>query len=339
MSLYCGIDLHSNNHVLTLIDEQDTKILEKRLPNKLENSLSIMAPYQNEIAGVAIESTYNWYWLVDGLMDAGYPLHLVNTAAVKKYDGLKYTDDQHDAFHLAHLLRLGILPTGYIYPKAQRAIRDLLRKRSFLVRHRTAHTLSAKSLHTRVTGRNATTSVIQGTHAESIYLPGLEDVHRQLEMKASLSMIQALEQQIVIIEKAVLKKIKLLPTFIGLKQVPGIGEILALTIMLETGEINRFANASHYASYCRAVASKNMSNGKKKGEGNRKNGNKYLGWAYVEAANYMIRTCDPGKRFFQRKLAQRNRAVAVKATANKLAKACYYIMRDQVDFEPGLLFR
>ena len=333
MSLYCGIDLHSNNHVLTLIDEQDTKILEKRLPNKLENSLSIMAPYQDEITGVAIESTYN------GLMDAGYPLHLVNTAAVKQYDGLKYTDDHDDAFHLAHLLRLGILPTGYIYPKEQRAIRDLLRKRSFLVRHRTAHTLSAKSLHTRLTGRDATTSVIQGAHAESIYLPGLENVHRQLEMKASLTMIQALQQQIVILEKAVLNQIKLLPAFIGLKKVPGIGEILGLTIMLETGEIGRFASANNYASYCRAVASKNMSNGKKKGEGNRKNGNKYLGWAYVEAANYMIRTCDPAKRFFQRKLAQRNRAVAVKATANKLAKACFYIMRDQVEFEPGLLFR
>ena len=234
---------------------------------------------------------------------------------------------------------MGILPTGYIYPKAQRAVRDLLRKRSFLVRHRTAHTLSAKSLHTRVTGRNATTSVIQGVHAGSIYLPAMEDVHRQLEMKASLNMIQALQQQIVIIEHAVLKQIKLSPAFIGLKKVPGIGEILGLTIMLETGEIGRFASAGHYASYCRAVASKNMSNGKKKGEGNRKNGNKYLGWAYVEAVNHMIRTCEPAKRFFQRKLAQRNRAVAVKATANKLAKACFYIMRDQVDFEPGLLFR
>jgi transposase len=313
--------------------------LEKRLPNKLEFSLALMAPYQDDITGIAIESTYNWYWLVDGLMDAGYQVHLVNTAAVKQYDGLKYTDDQHDAFHLAHLLRLGILPTGVIYPKAQRAVRDLLRKRSLLVRHRTAHTLSAKSLHTRITGRNATTSVIQGAHAESIYLPGLADVHRQLEMKASLNMIQAIQQQIVMIEKAVLKQIKLLPAFIGLKKVPGIGDILGLTIMLETGEICRFASANHYASYCRAVASSNISNGKKKGEGNRKNGNKYLGWAYVEAANHMVRVCESGKRFFQRKLAQRNRAVTVKATANKLAKACYYIMRDQVPFKPELLFR
>ena len=338
MKLYSGIDLHSNNHVLTIIDEHDQKLFERRLPNKLEATLHCLSTYQQDITGIAVESTYNWYWLVDGLMDAGYPLHLVNTCAVKQYDGKKFTNDQHDAFHLAHLMRLGILPTGYIYPKAQRAVRDLLRKRSMLVRHQTAHTLSAQSLHTRITGRKASTRVIQGVHAESIYLPSLDDANRQLEMQANLRMIQALHQQIVEIEKVVMNQMKLASEFMGLKQVPGIGDILGLTIALETGDVRRFANAGHYASYCRTVRSARESNGKKKGEGNRKNGNKYLGWAYVEAANHMIRYSDAGKRFFQRKLAQRNRAVAVKATANKLAKACFYIMRDQAAYDTKRLF-
>jgi transposase len=338
MKLYSAIDLHSNNHVLTIIDEQDQKIFEQRLENKLETTLRCLSPYQQSISGIAVESTYNWYWLVDGLMDAGYTLHLVNTSAVKQYEGKKFTNDQHDAFHLAHLLRLGILPTGYIYPKEQRTVRDLLRKRSLLVRHQTAHTLSAKSLHTRMTGRNASSNVIQSEHAEDIYLPSLEDPNRKLEMKANLQMIQALHQQIVAIEKVVLRQMRLAPEFIGLKQVPGIGDILALTIALETGDIHRFANAGHYASYCRAVKSARESNRKKKGENNRKNGNKYLGWAYVEAVNHMVRYSDFGKRFFQRKLAQRNRAVAVKATANKLAKACFYIMRDKVAYDPKRLF-
>lgn len=339
MKLYSGIDLHSNNHVLTLINEQDEKVFEKRLPNNLANTLSVLKPYQKALTAIAVESTYNWYWLVDGLMDAGYKLHLVNTAAVKQYDGLKYTDDHHDAFHLAHLLRLGILPTGYIYPKEQRAIRDLLRKRGLLVRHRTAHTLSAQSLHTRLTGRTASANVIQRPNAQMIYLPNMDNTNRQLEMKANLILIQALNQQITEIEKVVMAQMKLAPNFLGLKQVPGIGDILGLTIMLETGDIHRFDNAGRYASYCRAVNSRKISNGKKKGEGNRKNGNKHLGWAYVEAANFMIRYCEPAKRFFQRKLAQRNRAVAVKATANKLARACYYVMRDQVTFDASLLFR
>jgi transposase len=339
MSLYCGIDLHSNNHVITIIDENDNKLFERRMPNKLETTLNWLSEYQDDVAGIAVESTYNWYWLVDGLMDAGYSLHLVNTSAVKQYEGMKFTNDEHDAFHLAHLMRLGILPTGYIYPKEQRAIRDLLRKRGFLVRHRTAHTLSAQSLHSRMTGRQASCNVIQGDHAESIYLPGLDDANRRLEMKANLRMIQALHHQIVEIEKTVLNQMKLSPEYNGLKQVPGIGNILALTIALETGDISRFPKAGNYASYCRAVKSSRESNRKKKGEGNRKNGNKYLGWAYVEAVNHMVRYSNDGKRFFQRKLAQKNRAVAVKATANKLAKACFYIMRDKIAYDAKLLFR
>lgn len=338
MKLYSAIDLHSNNHVLTIIDEQDQKVFERRLPNKLETTLAALALHKDAVCGIAVESTYNWYWLVDGLMEAGYTVHLVNTTAVQQYAGKKYTNDNHDAFWLAHLLRLGILPTGYIYPKHQRAVRDLLRKRSMLVRQKTAHTLSAQSLYTRLTGRQASCRVVQRPLAETIYLPGLADNNRRLEMQASLQMLQALQQQITAIEKIVLQQVKLEPTFQGLKQVPGIGNILGLTIMLETGEISRFANAGHYASYCRTVKSEKLSNGKKKGEGNRKNGNRFLGWAYVEAANFAVRHCEPAKRFFQRKLAQRNRALAVKATANKLAKACFYIMRDQAKFETQLLF-
>ena len=289
MKLYSGIDLHSNNHVVVVIDDNDHTRLEKRLPNTLDATLQALAPFRAALQGIAVESTYNWYWLVDGLMEAGYPLHLVNTAAVKRYDGLKYTDDRHDARHLAHLLRLGILPTGYIYPKAQRAIRDLLRKRRQLVRHQTAYTLSAQSLHARLTGRSASCQVVQRPHAEAIYVPGLLDTNRQLEMRTTLRLIQLLHRHIVAIEKAVLGQMQLAPAFVGLKGVPGIGDILGLTIVLETGEIARFASAGHYASYCRAVKSLHTSNGKKKGEGNRKNGNKYLGWAYVEAANFAVR--------------------------------------------------
>ena len=338
MSLYCAIDLHSNNHVITIINDEDKIVFERRVPNTLTTTLQCLSPYKDEITAIAVESTYNWYWLVDGLMDEGYSLRLVNTAAVKQYEGLKFSNDETDAFHLAHLMRLKILPTGYIYPKEQRAVRDLLRKRSFLVRHRTAYTLSAQSIHSRLSGRQASCNVIQRPYAERIYLPNIEDTNRKMEMQISLQMIQVLNQQIMNIEKTVLRQIKLAPEFQGLKQVPGIGDILALTIALETGDIARFHKAGNYASYCRAVSSRKESNGKKKGEGNRKNGNKYLGWAFVEAANFMVRYSDNGKRFFQRKLSQKNRAVAVKATANKLSKACFYIMRDNVDYQSKLLF-
>ena len=151
MKLYSAIDLHSTNHVLCIIDEQDRRLLERRLPNKLGATLQSLAPYHDALCGIAVESTYNWYWLVDGLMEAGYAVQLVNTAAVQQYSGLKYSDDRHDAFWLAHLMRLGLLPTGYIYPKEERGVRDLLRKRAQLVRHRTAHILSIQNLVSRNT--------------------------------------------------------------------------------------------------------------------------------------------------------------------------------------------
>ena len=126
MKYYGGIDLHSNNAVLVIIDEQDKVIYEKRLANDLELILEVLAPYKQQLSGLVVESTYNWYWLVDGLQEAGFIVHLANTTAIKVYEGLKHTNDKTDAFWLAHILRLGLLPEGHIYPKEDRGLRELL---------------------------------------------------------------------------------------------------------------------------------------------------------------------------------------------------------------------
>src|ERR671932_489805 len=152
MPLYGGIDLHANNSVVVVLNEQDEVVYQKRLANDLTTILGQLAPYYTEIKGVVVESTYNWYWLVDGLMEASYRVHLANPAAMQQYNGLKYTDDHSDARWLAHLLRLGVLAEGYIYPKAARAVRDLLRKRAHLVRQHTANVLSVQNILVRNTG-------------------------------------------------------------------------------------------------------------------------------------------------------------------------------------------
>lgn len=142
MKLYGAIDLHSTNNVMVVINEHDQVVYQKRLPNDLSLIAQQLSSYRRSLEGIVVESTYNWYWLVDGLMEKGYRLHLANTAAIQQYNGLKYTDDHSDARWLAHLLRLGVLPEGYIYPKQERAVRDLLRKRGQLVHQRTANLLS-----------------------------------------------------------------------------------------------------------------------------------------------------------------------------------------------------
>jgi transposase len=332
MKLYGAIDLHSTNNVTVVINEQDQVVYQKRLPNDLSLIAQQLSSYRRSLEGIVVESTYNWYWLVDGLMEKGHRVHLANIAAIQQYNGLKYTDDHSDARWLAHLLRLGVLPEGYIYPKQERAVRDLLRKRGQLVHQRTANLLSIQSLISRTTGNSISAKYIKALDIQHVdgVLPNPDLV---LALKANLAVMNSADAQIEILEKAVQDRVNLRPQFRFLKTVPGIGPILALTIMLETGEIERFAGVGNYASYCRCVGSQKISNGKRKGSGNTKNGNKYLAWAFVEAANFAIRFSSRIKSFYQKKKSKRNAIVAIKAVAHKLCRACYYIIKDQVAFD------
>jgi transposase len=337
MKLYCGIDLHSNNSVIVILDEADKVVYQKKMANDLELILQQLQVYINDIVAIAIESTFNWYWLVDGLKEAGHEVKLVNTAAIQTYNGLKHTDDKDDARWLAHLLRLGILPTGYIYPKEERAVRDLLRKRSQLVRQSTTNILSAQNILARNTAHSINANrlkTIKDEEADKL----LEDSNITLAFKSNITIIKSLQATITTIEQAVVKQVKLRPEYQQLLSVSGIGQVLGLTIMLETGEISRFEKVGNYSSYCRCVKSERLSNGKKKGENNRKNGNKYLAWAFIEAANFAIRYNDKVKSFYQKKKAKTNGIIATKAVAHKLARACYHIMKDQVPFDVNKAF-
>lgn len=337
MKTYCGIDLHSNNNVIVVIDETDNLLLERKLSNNLGVVLDALSAIREPIEGIAVESTYNWYWLVDGLQEAGYKLHLVNTAAIKQYDGLKYSDDKRDAFHLAHLLRLGILPTGYIYPKEERAVRDLLRKRLQLVQQRTAQILSIQNQITRNTGRQMKSNEVKKLTTSTVK-DRIKDKNIQQAILSNVTVMNVLTSKIESLEKQVLEQVEVKEGFKKLLQITGIGPIIALTIMLETGNISRFNKVGNYSSYCRCVNSKRLSNGKQKGQGNRKNGNKYLAWAYMEAANYSIRFNEKAKQFYQRKMAKTKRVVALKALAHKLARACYYVLKNNEDFDNQRLF-
>ena len=337
MKSYAGIDLHASNNYIGIIDSKDRRLFGKRVSNSMDTVKLALEPFRKNLSGVVVESTFNWYWLVDGLQADGYKVHLANPSAVKQYEGLKHTDDKWDSFWLAHMLRLGILPEGYIYPKQDRPVRDLLRRRLLFVRQRTAHILSLKSMIARNLGINVATNEIIKTKENNIDQL-FDDPYQILTVKNNLSTIRFLKTKIRSIEKAILSKISLKKQFEILTSMPGIGNILALTIMLEVGDISRFAKAGNYASYCRCVKSVKLSNNKKKGEGNRKNGNKYLAWAYVEAAHFIIRYCPEANRFYQRKMAKVNGALATKALANKLARASYYMMKDQVEFNKDKLF-
>jgi transposase len=332
MALYAGIDLHSNNNMIVVQGEEDNVVARRRLPNDLAVVCEWLEPYRKDLAGVVVESTYNWYWMVDGLQERGYTVHLANTVAIQQYDGLKYRDDSSDARWLAKLLRLGQLPEGYIYPRQERAVRDLLRKRSQLVRLATMNVLGIQNLFSRNRGQNISASAVKRLIAECIE-DYFEDRNVALAVTSCVKVLDCLEKQIAVVEDAVHGQVKLRHSYKRLVSVPGIGKILAMTIMLETGDIRRFTDVGNYVSYARLVGSSHMTNGKRKGSGNTKNGNAYLCWAFIEAANFAIRFDPAIRRFYQRKQSRTKRIVALKAIAHKLARACYHMIRDDVDFD------
>jgi len=222
MKLYGGIDLHSNNSYIVLIDSGGTVVQRGRVGNEIGRVLQSLALYREQIESLVVESTYNWYWLVDGLKRAGYQVKLANPSAMQQYQGLKYSDDRSDARWLAEMLRLGIVPTGYIYPEARRPLRDLLRQRSFLVRQCTSQLLHTSNILCRNQGRKSSRRQIREMTV-SDRRPVFPDRERTLAVESSLRVIGVLEEEIAAIEKQVLSRPSRKPVFRTCKRFTGWG--------------------------------------------------------------------------------------------------------------------
>jgi len=336
-SVFAGIDLHSNNVMIGLVDQSGQRLKHQKLQCDLKEVDNFLSPFKAQLKSVAVESTYNWYWLVDGLHQGGYPVVLANPAQIDQYSGLKYANDKSDAFFLAELLRLDILPTGHIYDAQLRPVRDLLRRRLSLVRQRTALLLSFKSLYSRTTGQELSLREVKGLVPEQgrrLY----EHPANQLIAGLQLEHIKQFDASIERIEKVVLKASQALPYYSKLTTLPGVGIILGMTITMEVGNIQRFAQPGDFASYCRTVAAERFSNQKKKGENNRKCGNKYLAWAFVEAAQFAKRGDAQCRKWFERKAAKTCTVLATKALACKLAKAAWHVMAQDTNYDPNRMF-
>ena len=334
---YCGADLHGNNVFLTVSDAASGKrVLEKRVKANLTAVKGALEPHWDRIEKLAVESTYNWYWLVDGLQAEGLDVCLANPAKMDQYRGIKVTDDASDAGWMAEQLRLGILPESYIYPVEVRPIRDALRRRMLIVRQRTQSLLSLEGLLARYGLPCPKVAELKRWGREEVVALPLEKFG-QLQVETLLELVRKQDGLAEGIEKQVLKAVKAKAEFARVRQVPGIGMILGMVVVLESGDFGRFASAGDYASYCRTVDSRRSSNGKRKGENNRRNGNRYLAWALAEAAVYAVRYHPRIAAWYERKVRRRNRPVAMKALACKLAKAVWHVMQGK-EFDEAMLF-
>jgi transposase len=335
--LMAGLDLHGNNVMIGVINQDGKRVAHRKLDCDLKQVTEFLEPLKPQLQSMAVESTFNWYWLVDGLRGQGYGIDLANPAKIEQYNGIKHVDDKDDAFHLAELQRLNILPKAHVYDPQLRPVRDLLRRRTLLVHQRTALLISFKSLHARTTGQALTlneTKQLKPKEAAKLY----EHPANQLIAQVQVEHIEALAASISRIEKAVLASAQEIPLYAKLLTIPGIGKILGMTITMEVGDIKRFPSDGDFASYCRMVAARRLSNGKCKAENNQKCGNKYLSWAFVEAANFARRHDEACRRWYDRKAAKTSKVLATKALGCKLAKAAWHVMTQQCDYDAQRMF-
>lgn len=339
-TFYGGIDLHAKNAQACVIDGQGVRMKEKKLDNNLPQIFEFFEPFGGETQ-IAIESTVNWYWLVDGLMNAGFDVKLAHPLGLKLITDAKVKTDRRDAYKLANLLRLDALPEAYVYPKETRPLRDLLRRRSDLVVERARCYQSLRMQFLQYNANNMSLSALKRFEDENLrVLPIPEEVKAYGLMV--LDRIELLSRQIEEIEKHLESVAVADPHFSLLTAIPGIGRVLGLTIYYEIGDITRFKNVRHFSSYCRLVPATHQSSGTvRRGKGS-KQGSAYLKCAFTQGGMFMARH-DKDIRAYRDRRANRTKGSGKNMKANailahKLGIAVFHMLKDGVTFKKELLF-
>jgi transposase len=340
MSFYCGIDLGARESQICVINKRVKKVLEVKTPNKLELIKQLLAPYKADLQ-IVVESTFNWYWLVDGLQEAGFQVVLAHTLGLHMITAAKVKTDRRDAFALAKLLLAGMIPTAYIYPAETRPVRDLLRRRAWLVQTRAGEYGSLRRLLLRqgiLSRKQQEIKHADETDLEKWFTHALVRLHARQELER----IGLYSKQLKELETTILEQAKDEWAFKQLQQLPGIGPIIALTIFYEMGELGRFATAKNFSSYCRVVSGVAQSGqSTKRGRGS-KQGNPYLKWALSQAAVHAVQYYPGVRRYYERQLRRhRGRArqlVAYNIIAHRLAQGIYHILQERTEYREELLF-
>ena len=340
MKFYCGIDLHATNSFLCVIDDKDKILLKEKLKNDLGAILYALESFSPR-PSVVVEATINWYWLIDGLQEAGFDVKLAHSMALYMITGAKVKTDRRDAFSLARLLRLDAIPEAYIYPKAKRPIRDLLRKRKQVVRLR-ANAYGALRRVLLQYGFYGYSQATIKSLTEAQLDQHLEHFATQAGCHLEVQRIRFYSDQIKTLENIILSSVSDDQRFELLQTIPGVGKILALTILYESGDIDRFQSAKHFCSYARVVPGVAQSSGvSKRGRGS-KQGNPHLKWAFCQAAALSVRYNTGIRKFRQRHLSRRRskakKMVTLCIVAHKLAIASYIILKNRVPFKQELMF-
>ena len=329
---YCGIDLHARNMYTCILDKEGKAVLHRNLPTNPDFFLRAIEPFRENIV-VAAECMFTWYWLADLCAREGIDFVLGHALYMKAIHGGKAKNDRIDALKIATLLRGGMLPQAYVYPPAMRSTRDLLRRRLKLVRQRgellahiqnTHHQNNLATPKVRLNYRTNREGIAEHFSDASVF----ESVSADLELAGHYDLlIKNLE--LFLTRKA---KVHDPDNFFRLRSIPGIGKILAMTMLYEIHDVDRFERVQNFASYARLVKCEKSSSGKRLGTSGAKIGNAHLKWAFSEAAVLFLRANEPAQLYMEKLRKKHGKAKALSVLAHKLARAVYFMMKNKRPF-------
>jgi transposase len=330
---YCGIDLHARSMYVHVLDQQGQTRFEEDLPAGPDALRAAVAPYRQGLV-VGCECMFAWYWLADLCEDESIPFVLGHALYMKAIHGGKSKNDRIDAAKIAGLLRGGMFPMAFVYPRDMRETRDLLRRRTFFVRHKAqliAHIQNSNSQYNlppfdRKLSRHPDYSDLAGRFAHA---------STRLSIAADATLINHYQETIAELEAHLVKHAKVHDpaTYHLLQSLPGIGKVLGLILLYEIQDIKRFPEDGNFLSYARLVRCEHESAGKKKGSGSRKIGNAHLKWAFSEAAALMLRCLPAAKAWVQRQERKRGKRKALAILEAKIGRAVYQVWRKQQPFD------
>ncbi len=331
---YCGVDLHARTLFTHVLDHKGKTVFEQDLPADPAAFLKAIQPYRMEVV-VGCECLFAWYWLADLCVAVGIPFALGHALAMKHIHGGKAKSDKIDAGKLAAMLRGGLFPLAYAYPKAKRQTRDLLRRRSFFVRQRAQLIAHVVNTNTQFNLPPLSKKLTYAANRTPEVLDRFTDPSTRLMVSADLALVDDYDTRIAELERHLVKHAKVddAVTFGLLRTTPGIGPILGLTLLYEIDDIKRFPEAGNFLSYSRLVRCEHSSAGKVKGSGPKKMGNAHLKWAFSEAACLMIRAVPAVKGWVQRQEKKRGKRKALSVLEARIGRTVYHLWRKQVPFD------
>jgi transposase len=331
---YAGVDLHARSLFTHVLDHAGKTVFERDLPARPDAFLDAVRPFRDGLV-VGCECMFAWYWLADLCEEKGIPFVLGHALAMKLIHGGKSKNDRLDAAKLAALLRGGLFPLAYVYPRGKRQTRDLLRRRSFFVRQRAQLIAHIVNTNSQFNLPPLTRKLTYSANRTDDFAARFEHPSTRLSVEADLALIDSYQEQVANLERHLVKNAKVDDpvTFGLLRSVPGIGPILGLVLLYEVDRISRFPEVGNFLSYSRLVRCEHESGGKVKGYGGRKMGNAHLKWAFSEAACLMLRSSAAAKAWMQRQERKRGKKKALAVLEAKLGRTVYHLWRQQVPFD------